>query len=82
MKLLRTIARQLKRLWMKFAHVVAVVNTAILLSLFYVLVVGPLWLVIRILRKDYLQTQFNTRPSYWRDRDVARHTLEGAQRQF
>jgi len=52
--------------WMKFAYALAWVNTRILLSLFYYLVMTPTGLVMRLLGKDILDEKIDKEiPTYW-----------------
>ncbi|MCK5572015.1 MAG: hypothetical protein KAJ12_04615 [Bacteroidetes bacterium] len=52
--------------WMKFAYALAWVNTRVLLSLFYYLVMTPTGLVMRLLGKDFLDERIDKRvPTYW-----------------
>jgi hypothetical protein len=55
MSFLRKLGSLLKDRWMRFARGVAIVNTAILLTLFYLVIIGPISLFIRIVGKDFLQ---------------------------
>lgn len=62
----------LKRLyqgWLKFAHLIGRVNTAILLTIFYFLFLGITKLVTILLRKDLLDERLRDRGSYWRKRE-------------
>ncbi len=82
MELIKRFALFLKRWWLRFAKGLAVVNTAVLLTIAYVLVIGPLSLFIRILGKDFLQLKNASRASFWRDREETNDTLDTAERQF
>lgn len=82
MKFLKTVLAFLKRGWMRFAKALAVVNTAILLTIAYVVIIGPLSLFVRLFGKDFLGAKQTDRPSLWQDRDHVEHTLEIARRQF
>jgi len=61
--------KQLYKIWMKFAHLIGRVNTAILLTLFYFLFLGVAKLVTVLLRKDLLDERLGDRASYWRKRE-------------
>ncbi len=67
---------------MRFAHVMAVVNTALLLTVIYIVVIGPAWLVLWMIRKDLLNRTLRRDGSYWRTRVPVRHELEDVRRQF
>ena len=52
--------------WTAFFRALGVFWTAILLSLVYVLSVGPVSLVMRIAGRDPLDRRLDTEPSFWR----------------
>lgn len=57
------------RSWMRLAAILAWLNTRLLLSVFFYLVVTPIGLVMRFMRKDLLQQRIDrTAPSYWHKR--------------
>ena len=60
--------KALYRIWMKFAHLIGRVNTAILLTLFYFLFLGVAKLATVLGRKDLLDTAWKDRASYWKKR--------------
>ncbi len=68
--------------WMAFARGLAFVNTRILLTLFFVIVIGPIALVLKLLGKDFLERKIGRSASYWKVREPAEHSLEQAMRQF
>lgn len=68
--------------WMAFARVLAFVNTRIILSLFFILIIGPFALILKLVGKDFLQRKIDSSSSFWKTRDSAEHTLENAARQF
>lgn len=52
--------------WMKFAFALGWLNTRILLTVFYYLVITPIGLVIRLTGKDLLSRKLDRNaPSYW-----------------
>jgi len=52
--------------WDKLGHVLGIINTYVLLSLFYCVIVTPLGLIIRFLGKDILKLKrSNSQISYW-----------------
>ena len=56
--------------WMKFAHVLAWINTRILLGLFFYLVLTPVGVVMRLLGKDLLDKKIDrAAPTYWVKRE-------------
>lgn len=52
--------------WMKFAEVLGYVNSRILLSVVYVLLIVPMGLLMRIIKKDPLQQKYNSKLSSYR----------------
>lgn len=66
--------------WMAFAHVLGHVNTIILLTVMYVLIIGPSWVVVSVLRKDLLRRR--PRRSYWIEKPPLKHTLDETRHQF
>ena len=58
------------RLWMKFAHFIGKINTAILLTFFYFVCLGiAKWLTL-VMRKDLLDTAWKDHASYWKKRKM------------
>ncbi len=82
MLLIKKIGSVLYKWWMLFARGLAFVNTRVILTLFFVIVIGPIALILKILGKDFLQRNIDSSPSYWKSREMAEHTLENAARQF
>lgn len=68
--------------WMTFARGLAFVNTRVILTLFFFIVIGPIALIVKIAGKDFLQRRIDSSPSFWKSRDAAEATLENATRQF
>ena len=60
--------KALYRAWMKFAHFIGRINTTLLLTFFYFLIMGLAKLVALVLRKDLLDSSWKDRPSYWKKR--------------
>jgi hypothetical protein len=81
-KTLRTIGNLIYKWWMRFARVLAFVNTMVILTIFFVLIIGPIAIVLKIARVDFLQRKFDSSLSYWKSRENAEHTLENAARQY
>jgi hypothetical protein len=52
---MKSIFRAIKRMWLLFAQMLGKVNTILLLSLVYFVVIGFMALVMRLFRKDLLQ---------------------------
>jgi hypothetical protein len=69
--------------WLLFARTLGRVNTIILLTIVYVVIIGPMALIVRILRKDLLQKKKQSKlSSYWRDRVPNEPTIERHKFQF
>ena len=66
---LKAFFRPVYRVWMKFAHFIGKINTAILLTLFYFLFLSIAKLVTVLGRKDLLDERPGDRASYWRKRE-------------
>lgn len=79
MDFLKNVFRALKRGWMAFAHVLGWVNSRILLTLLYIVVIGPYAVVKRV------ASLFQHRPSpvsYWIPKAREPPTLETMRRLF
>jgi len=46
----------------------------------YVLIIGPSWVVVRVLRKDLLRRR--PKGSYWIEKPPLKHTLDETRHQF
>jgi hypothetical protein len=68
--------------WKRFAHVLGVVNTKILLTLTYFVILSVFSIVARIFGADLLDRRMKTRNSYWHKREPADLSIESARRQF
>ena len=79
---LRKIGQKLYQWWMKFAHILALVNTTLLLSLVYVLLIGPFSLVVRLFGKDLMQHRMRGSDTFWKPKEKILHTPEHSSRQF
>lgn len=55
----------LKLVWDKIGHVLGIINTYILLTLFYFVILTPLSLVMRLFGKDILKLKRNKQETYW-----------------
>ncbi len=56
----------LRLFWDKLGHLLGTINTFVLLSLFYMLVLTPFGLMMRLLNKDILKLKRNNTPgTYW-----------------
>lgn len=66
------VLRPIYVVWMKFAFVLAWVNTRILLGVFFFLILTPLGLVMRLFGKDFLDEKIDKQATtYWKRREPA-----------
>ena len=78
----RTIWGPVYRGWMRFAHVLGIVNTTLLLTIVFVLVVVPIRIVWLIIRKDPLRIRSTGIASHWIPRGLDEPTLEERRHPF
>jgi len=76
------LGRLLKKWWMAFAHALGWLNTRLLLSVFYLVLLSLPAVVLRLFRRDPLRRAFRAEGSYWLDKPPLEHTVERAKRQF
>lgn len=72
--------RALWKGWLRIARAIGVVNTAVLLSILYWLIVVPLGLVLRLLGKDPLNLRRGSRTTRWHEKRPLQ--LDSLHRQF
>ena len=75
-------ARAFHVAWMRFAVALGHVNSRILLTLVYYLVVTPYGIVSRLVRRDPLRRRGRAEESYWVERKTTRQAREGFERLF
>lgn len=80
-KLLKPL-QPLWRAWLKLGHVLGVINTTIILLLFYFLVVTPIGLIRKILGKDDFNTFKKEGHSFWQEKAQKELNLETYSKQF
>lgn len=80
--LAQSLWKYVKAGWMNFAFFLGWINTRLLLSLTYLLLIGPTAMVIFLLRKDLLRKRLLKSGSYWIEKERAEHTIEQAKHQF
>ena len=68
--------------WKKFAHVLGIVNTRVLLTISYFIIMALAWLGTRIARADLIDRRMTPKPSFYHPRAPMKPTLETAKRQF
>jgi len=61
--------------WKKFAHRFGMVQTEIILFLFYFLIYVPVGLVLRLIRYDPLRTKLKKK-SNWQDAKIGRFDMD------
>ncbi|RPI04146.1 MAG: hypothetical protein EHM64_10875 [Ignavibacteriae bacterium] len=80
---MKKIFSAMKRIWMLFAQKLGKINSILLLSIVYFVIIGIMSLVVRILRKDLLHKKIDpVRTSYWQNRPSSEPTLERHKFQF
>jgi hypothetical protein len=75
-------ARAFHTAWMKFAALLGHVNSRVLLTLMYYLVVTPYGIVTRLVGRDPLRRRGAKAESYWVERKATRQTREQFERLF
>ena len=76
------LARAFHTAWMKFAVLLGHVNSRVLLTLVYYLVMTPYGVVTRLVGRDPLRRRGAARGSYWVERKTTRQTREQFERLF
>jgi hypothetical protein len=71
MKLLR----QLWQGWKRIAHRIGVIQTFIIMTVFYFVIIGPAALIAFVLRRDLLRAR-KSEPSYYREHPPFDDSLE------
>ena len=77
-----TILRKLWAGWMAFARWLGRVQTVLLLSIVYYVVLGPTGLIARVFRRDLLGLRQPSGPTYWKELSDTTTNLERAHKQF
>ena len=57
----------LRLVWDKIGHVLGIINTYVLLTVFYFIILTPLSLIMRSFGKDILKLKRNKNDTYWED---------------
>ena len=68
--------------WKKFAHILGVVNTRILLTVTYFVIFAIGFLGVLISRADLLDRRMIKKPSYYHNREPFKDTLQTVKRSF
>jgi hypothetical protein len=71
------------RLWLKITRIIGKIVSSVILSIIFYLVVTPVGLIIRFLRKDPLDRKWDKQTdTYWLKRDINLNSPERLKRQF
>jgi hypothetical protein len=73
---------KLRDAWMKFAFALAWVNTRLLLSIVYFIVLPPIAIGLRLFGKDYLHLGKRQNGSYWLNKEPVDKSINRQRRQF
>ncbi len=82
MNLIKKAAHLLYTWWMSLGRFLGAVNAAILLTVFYILIIGAMSLIVRILRKDLLAHRTDPSRSFWKEKEPVIHGADQARHQF
>ncbi len=82
MDLMKKAAHVLYTWWMALGRFLGAVNAAILLTVFYIVIIGAMSLIVRILRKDLLSHGADSSPSFWKEKEQVIHGADQARHQF
>ncbi|MEL0116116.1 MAG: SxtJ family membrane protein [Pelagibacteraceae bacterium] len=69
----------LNDLWIKFGELLGKIIAPIVMSIVFFLIVTPIGLVLKIVKKDLLKLKFNNDKSYWIEKNK---TIESMDKQF
>ena len=69
----------LNDLWIKFGELLGKIIAPIVMSVVFFLIVTPIGLILKIVKKDLLKLKFNNDKSYWVEKDK---TIESMDKQF
>jgi hypothetical protein len=83
MSFMKKILHYIKDGWYAFARILGRVNTVILLTLIYCIIIGPMALFAKLVKKDLLQRKKDSaKTSYWLNRAPSESTIERHKYQF
>ena len=69
----------LNDLWIKFGELLGKIVAPIVMSIVFFLIVTPIGLILKIVKKDLLKLKFNNDKSYWVEKSK---TIESMDKQF
>ena len=81
MNFLRNLGKTIYRWWMTFARALGAVNAAILLTIVFLCMIGPMSVISRLFGKDLLHHRKSS-GSFWKTKEPVSHRLEQARHQF
>jgi hypothetical protein len=78
----RTIWRIAYGYWMRFARALGKANALLLLTIVYVILIGPAAVVLKVFRKDLLDRKAGEGSTYWNEKAREQLTLDRSKQQF
>ena len=66
----------LNKLWFKFGILIGKIVSPLIMGTIFFLVVTPIGLLMKIIRKDLLNLNFNNRKSYWIEKTEAKSKMK------
>ena len=82
MKLILDFFKLLWKGWKKFAHILGVVNTRILLTVTYFVIFALGFIGVLLSRADLLDRRMDKKASYYHNREPFKDTLQTVKRSF
>ena len=76
------ILKTLYNAWMKFAHVLGWVNTRIILTAVYFVMITPVAITFKFIGKDIMRIKPESLDSYWIKREPEQFNKDHYKRQF
>lgn len=68
--------------WKQIAHAIGRFQTRVLLTVFYFLILGGAWILMRLFGRDPLNRRSKNISSYWGDAQLPDGKIESARHQF
>ena len=66
----------LNKIWFKFGIVLGKIISPLVMGLIFFLIVTPIGLLMRILKKDLLNLKFNNKKSYWINKNNFKNRMD------
>ena len=57
------------KIWLKFGHLLGIINTRLLLGIAFFLFITPIALLFKLTGRDALALRFQQKASYWKDQN-------------